>query len=302
MTLQRLRYFVREALVGFYRGRGSSAVTVAIIAASLTIPGGFLLLAGNLETLAQDWNRVQVNAYFRDDAVEQRSEEVKALVASVQSRPIVREARYVTREEALQIFRSRFASLTEAADSLQVNPLPASLEVAVRGEASEREAATGALIAELKASPLVEMVQDNEQESRRLLSIVAVVSRVGYGLGGVVAAASAFIIFNVIRLTVQSRRDEIFIMRLVGATGGFIRGPFLVEGMLQGLAGAALALGLLYAGHLAVADYAARTGSSVASLLSGRFISPVQTLAVPAAGLLIGLTGSALSLRRHLAR
>jgi cell division transport system permease protein len=105
----------------------------------------------------------------------------------------------------------------------------------------------------------------------------------------------------VIRLTVHARRDEISIMRLVGATGGFIRGPFLVEGMLQGLAGALAALGLLYASHLALADYAARSGNGLAKLLSGQFLPAARAIALAAGGLVIGLTGAALSLRRFLA-
>lgn len=299
--LQTLRYFVREALVGFYRARTMNIVTVGIIAASLCILGGFLLLVENVKTLVDDWNRVQINAYFRDDAIARRSDEVQRLVAALRARPTVREARYVSREQALQIFRERFSDLAGAADALSANPFPASVEISVRGERAERLEGIRALLAELKASPLIETVQDNEEEARRLLAILAVVSTIGGVVGAVLAIASVFIIFNVIRLTVHARRDEISIMRLVGATGGFIRGPFLVEGMLQGLLGAALALGALYASHLALADYAARSGNSLARLLSGQFLPAARTVALGAGGLLIGFTGAALSLRRFLA-
>jgi cell division transport system permease protein len=300
-VIQTFRYFVREALIGFYRARTMNLVTVGIIAASLAILGGFLLLVENVKTLADDWNRVQINAYFRDDAVQQRPGEVRRFVEALGAKPLVREARFITREQALEIFRSRFASLAGAAEALGANPFPASVEISVRGERSERLEGTQALLAELKASPLIEMVQDNEEEARRLMSILAVVASVGWGVGAVLSAASVFIIFNVIRLTVHARRDEISIMRLVGATGGFIRGPFLVEGMLQGLLGAAAAIGVLYAAHLALADYAIRSGSSLARLLSGQFLPATRALALAGGGLLIGLTGAALSLRRFLA-
>jgi len=299
--LQTLRYFVREAVVGFYRARAMNLITVSIIAASLSVLGGFLILSGNLGALAEGWDHVQINAYLKDAAVADRRPEVERLIAALEGRPIVDKVRFVSREEALAIFRSRFASLAGAADSLQANPFPASIEITARGRRSERAAGTEEMIEELKSSPLVESVQDNEEEARKLLSILAVVSSIGLGVGGVLAAASVFIIFNVIRLTVHARRDEINIMRLVGATGSFIRGPFLVEGMLQGVLGAALALALLYGGHLLLADYAARSGSALAGLLSAQFLPAARSVGLAGGGLLIGLAGSALSLRRFLA-
>jgi len=298
--LQTLRYFLREALVGFFRARAMNIVTVGIIAASLAILGGFLLLVENVRTLADDWNRVQINAYFKDAAVEKKPVAVRALVESLGARPIVREARFVSREQALEIFRTRFANLASAAGALSTNPFPASVEISVRGDRGERLESTRALLAELSASPLIEMVQDNEEEARRLLAVLAVVASIGWGVGMVLTVASVFIIFNVIRLTVHARRDEIGIMRLVGATGGFIRGPFLVEGMLQGLAGALLALLILYAAHMALADYAGRSGNGMARLLSAQFLPTARSFALAAGGVAIGLTGAALSLRRFL--
>jgi len=297
---QTLRCFLREALIGFYRARTMNLVTVGIIAASLAILGGFLLVTGNIGVLARDWDRVQINAYLRDEAVADSGQQIQALVRRLESSPIVREVRYVSREQALEIFRARFPDLATAAGSLEDNPFPASLEIAVRGERQERRARTEQLLADLKASPLVESVQDNEEEARRLLSVLSIITGVGMGVGGVLTLASVFIIFNVIRLAVHSRRDEISIMRLVGATPGFIRGPFLVEGMLQGGLGALVAVAVLWFGHAALADYAARSGSRLASLLSAEFLPAARIAALAAGGVLIGLTGSALSVRRFL--
>jgi len=301
MTLQTLRYFFREAVIGFYRARAMNLLTVGIIAASLAILGGFLLLVENIRLVADEWDRVQINAYFHDAAADRRPAEVAALVSGLASRPGIREARFISREEALGIFRSRFEGLAPVAGLLGANPFPASVEISVRGDRAERLATTRALVEELKASPLVEMVQDNEEEAKRLLGILAIVTGVGVAVGGVLAAASVFIIFNVIRLTVQARGDEISIMKLVGATPSFIRGPFLMEGMLQGVIGAFVALAILYAGHVALADYAARSGSTLAGLLTARFLPAARALALLAGGLTIGLAGSALSLRRFLA-
>ena len=301
MSLQTLRYFVREAVVGFYRARAVNLLTVGIIAASLAILGGFLLLVENIRLVADEWDRVQINAYFRDEAADGKPADVADLVAALAARPAIRDVHFISRDEALGIFRSRFEGLAPVAGTLRANPFPASVEISVRGERTERLESTRALVDELKASPLVEMVQDNEDEAKRLLAILAIVTGAGLAVGGVLAAASVFIIFNVIRLTVQARSDEISIMKLVGATPGFIRGPFLMEGMLQGILGALVALAILYAGHLVLADYAARSGSTLAGLLTARFLPAARGLVLIAGGLAIGLAGSALSLRRFLA-
>lgn len=294
------RSFVREALRGFWRARTSNLVTVGIIAAALAVLGGFLLVTENLRTLADAWDRVQVQAYLKDDAADHRDGEVQALVARLRSLPDVREVRYVSREEALAFFRASFEDLKSTAALLSDNPFPASIEVAVRGTGDDRRRRTRELLESLAASPLVETVQDNEEEARRVLAVLTFVSRLGFGVGLVLAAASVFIIFNVIRLTVLARRDEIAIMRLVGATPGFIRGPFLVEGMLQGGVGAAGALLALYAAHAGLSDYAARSGNDLAGALSAHFLPLRSTIGLLSAGLVIGLIGSALSLRRFL--
>lgn len=299
--LTRWRSFVAGALRSLWRGRGSNAVTVGIIAAALAVLGGFLLVAENLRTLADAWDRVQIQAYLKDAAADHQKDAVESLVAEMRGLPDVREVHFVSRQEALEFFRSAFGDLGGAAALLPDNPFPASIEIALRGTGDDRRRRTQALLERLAASPLVETVQDNEAEARRVLAVLAFVSSLGLGVGIVLSAASVFIIFNVIRLTVLARRDEIAIMRLVGATPGFIRGPFLVEGMLQGFAGAAAAIAVLYAAHVALTDYAARSGSDLAAALSARFLPLSLVIGLALAGLLIGLIGSALSLRRFLA-
>src|SRR5262249_52514197 len=147
---------------------------------------------------------------------------------------VVAEVRYVSKEQASAIFKKRFAHLARAADDLGSDLFPASLELVARGGRDERLEDTERLIAALRANPLVEEVRDTEEEARKVLALVGVIAAGGWVVGGILAVASFFTIFNVIRLTVFQRRDEISIMRLVGATGAFIRAPFLVEGTLQG--------------------------------------------------------------------
>jgi cell division transport system permease protein len=294
----RVRFFLKEALVNLVRARAINALTIGIICASLFILGGFLLLISNLHAAVAEWNRVAVNVYLRDDAPEDK---VAALRAGLERDGAVRDVRYVSKEQAASIFRKRFTNLAQAADDVGGNPFPASLEITARGGREERMAETERLVAALRVDPIVEEVRDNEVEARKVLALIGVITAGGWVVGGILALASLFTIFNVIRLTVYQRRDEISIMRLVGATGAFIRGPFLLEGTLQGLIGALAAGALLFAAYGRLEQYAAATANPFLKLLTAGFLSPAQLAALAIGGTLLGAMGSLLSLRRFLA-
>jgi len=293
----RLRYLLREAVVNLVRARTINALTIGIIGASLFILGGFLLLVSNLHAAVAEWNRIAVNVYLRDDAP---LEEVAAMRSSLERESVVREVRDIAREEAAGIFRRRFAHLARAADDVGGNPFPASLEIIALGGREERLDDTERLVARLRENPHVEEVRDSEEEARKVLALIRVISAGGWVVGGILAVASFFTIFNVIRLTVYQRSDEISIMRLVGATATFIRGPFLLEGTLQGMAGALAAEGLLFLAYGRLESYAAATENPFLKLLTAGFLTPGQALALALAGTLLGTTGSLLSLRRFL--
>jgi len=293
----RLRYFVRETALNILRARTINLLTIGIIGSSLFILGGFLLLVSNLHTAIEEWNRVSINVYLRDAAP---PKEVEALRASLAGQAVVEEVRYVSKSEAAALFRKRFSRLATAADGLGGDLFPASLEIVARGARDDRAGETEALVASLRENPLVEEVRDTEQEARRVLALVRLIAAGGWVVGGILALASFFTIFNVIRLTVFQRADEISIMRLVGATGTFIRAPFLLEGTFQGATGALAALALLFLAYGRLAAHAAEAGNPFLRLLTAGFLSPGQAILLALSGTLLGTVGSLLSLRRFL--
>ncbi|HZE87975.1 MAG TPA: permease-like cell division protein FtsX [Verrucomicrobiae bacterium] len=295
--LAKLRYFVRETMVNVARARMVNVLTIGIIAASLFILGGFVLLASNLHGAVAEWNRVAINAYLRDDAPADRVEKLRTTIAGD---PVVREVRFISRRDAAALFRERFSHLAAAADDLGGDLFPASFEIVARGGREERMQATESLVATLRASPLVEEVRDNEAEARKVLALVGVVAAGGWTVGGILALASFFTIYNVIRLTVYQRRDEISILRLVGATGAFIRLPFVLEGTLQGAAGALAAEIVLFAAYGRLAAHAAATANPFLKLLTSGFLTPGQAALLALGGTLIGTAGSLISLRKFL--
>jgi len=290
-------YFVNEALTSMRRNRGISMLAVATIGIALTMLGGFLYVSANFSALVDRWSReIQLNVYLLDDATDAA---VEGLRERLEGLPEVEDVRYVSKEEALARFREYFADLRDLPDALGSNPLPASLEVRLREEARSPET-VARLARGLSGMPGVEDIQYDTGWVERLDAIIHLASAVGYLVGALLLIAATFTTSNVIRLALYSRRDEVGILQLVGATRTFIQGPFLVEGLLQGLMGGLLALLLLGAGHLAVRMAPAEAGVLM-QIATERFLGPEWILGLLALGAGMGLAGSFLAVRRFLA-
>lgn len=291
--LRALVYFVEEALLSLWRSRLVHALSVATIAVSLFVLGAFLTLAGNLDGVVERWTRqIQVVFYVEDAAPEQV---LRSLEARLKAEPGVAQVDRVSREQALERFRALFRDLATLPEDLRENPFPGSLEVTLQPGVAARADALR-LVERYREAPGVEDVLFDLLWIERLSTAVRLVRGVGALLGGVLVLAGVFTISNVIRLTVYARQDELDIMRLVGATRAYIRGPFLVEGMLQGLLGGLVSLGLL---GLAF-RFVTRESEAIAGLL-GRplaFLSAEAALVLVLGGAMLGLIGSLVSLGR----
>jgi cell division transport system permease protein len=201
----------------------------------------------------------------------------------------------VERDEARERFRALFRDLKALPEELGQNPFPASFEITLKPSHQNREAVERFVKAYEKA-PGVEEVQYDLLWIQRLATAVRLVRGGGAFLGGILALAGVFTISNVIRLTVYARQDELDIMRLVGATQAYVRGPFVVEGMLQGGLGGLLSVGLLW---LAFKVFAA--DALAASDLLGRAAIALPSdvcFAIVLGGMGVGVIGSLVSLGR----
>lgn len=289
-----LSYFVREAMRRMWVSKRTSFVAVAMIAMSLLIFGSFLLVAENLgRAVAAAGGTSRINVYFDVDATPQQIAAADRWMAA--HREFARR-RLVTKEEALARFRRDFANLSDVVGQLDENPFPPSFECEVAPNAAQSPAFAAAAD-ELRSLPGVEQVQLDWEWMAKLKKLINVVNIAGFVTGGMLAIAAAFTIANVIRLTMMLYREEIDIMRLVGATERMIRGPFLIEGILQGLLGAALALALLFAAFTAARHFLAPASSLLWGVLVTGFLPWQKLLALLAGGMLAGYLGSWLSVR-----
>jgi cell division transport system permease protein len=289
-----LRYFFREALVNLGRGYRVSFLAVLTIAVSLTLGGVFLLASRNLSGAVERWRaETRVVIYLKPATAEP---EIQRLAAEAKAPPWVASVQPVSAAAARQRFRDIFPSLSGLVEGLGEEPLPPSLEVAV----SERQAPPGDLATWLRAwrqRPEVSMVDDDREWLRQLETLIAVVRGVGLALGAVLLGAAIFTIASVIRLTAYLHHEEISIMRLVGATEFFIRGPFYAEGLLQGVLGALLALAGLYGAYHFV--HARAASSLIAAMLATNFLGGSEIGLVVLLGAVAGLLGAVASLRRE---
>jgi cell division transport system permease protein len=286
----RLKLVVSEA----FRSIGSNISTS--FAATMTVLIGMFLL-GLLIALGSwvvSWSdhvkeQLQVKVFFVDGVA---PKQVNAVGAYLRTDDRIKDYQFVSRAEALERMRKKYPELTA---NLPTNPLPASYEITpVRAEEVKK------LSADIRAQKFsgVERVKDGQQTSKRILQVARVIEVVFLVAVVILLAASILLIANTIRLSIFSRRREIEVMKLVGATNWFVRGPFMVEGLVCGIVGALAAVVLLLIGkEIALPSILGHIDSSD----DVRALSfSVTALILLAVGLGVGALGSGLTLRRYL--
>lgn len=238
-----MSYSLREALAAFRRTPVLTGLSAAMIALSLFVVGLFGVAAHNIRlVLNQVESRVAVVAYLHDDT---GGDEIAALQAEIEKLSQVREVLYVSRTQAYELARQQLTGFESVFSELDGNPFPASLEVTL--EPGQRNAdAVHRLASVIADFPYVEDVRYGQDWLDKVYLLRRVAGAAAIVVGGAFAAVAALIIGAAIRLAIFARRDEIAIMRLVGATDAFIRRPFLVEGLLTGVMGSLLALPATY--------------------------------------------------------
>ena len=247
--MRALEYAFKEAAASLWRGRGSTAFAVVAIALAMLVLGGVLIVTSNLERLVAEWSSAaEFSVYLRDDAT---SEQRGALEALIDESGVAAGRDYVSKVQAMGRFRRDFAELAALTSSFDDNPFPASVEVRVKPEA-QADGRAERLVARLAAASGVADVRYDREWLTRVTAGLEAVRGLGYALALVMVMAAALTVATVVRLALHARRDEIEIMQLVGSPYAFIRGPFVVEGLLQGGLGALLALGALWLGFSAM--------------------------------------------------
>jgi cell division transport system permease protein len=296
--MSRLEYVLSAAWQGFWRNPVMSVASTLTVAVMLLLGAFFVMTDRGLQAAVGILeSKVELIVYLEDDA---KPSDVLELRRRVEADPAVDAVVYVSKDEALQRLKEIAARRPELAiETVSTNPLPNTLEVKLRS-AQETRRVSGLLREEVGRGIVYDLV-DNPTVVDKLLTITSVLSIGGLVVLGMMLFVALFVIVNTIRIAVHARRDEIEIMKLVGATDWFVRWPFIVEGMLVGAFGAFVAL----------AAIGAAAGPVSSALIGFLDIVPVSLGAnfmIQLAGsvlgfaLLVGAGGAMLSVRTHLAK
>lgn len=281
-----MRLVLRETQLSFRRAPILSLLSITTIAFALFVLGLVGLVALNLrEALGEVEQRVEVVAYLvRGTPIEV----VTVAIGDIEAFPGVESVTYVSEEEALERARRELAEFRDVFDDLATNPLPASLEV--RLSEGHRDTDGVERVAEwLRGFRFAEDIRYGRAWIERLDRLRYIAGIVGLVIGGAFAVASIIIIGTTVRMSVLHRSREIAIMRLVGATDGFIRRPFLLDGIVKGALGGVAALLLSYAAY-----------SAINQMFTASFFTPVHAALLIGIGTLLGFLASAISVARHL--
>lgn len=296
MKIRTVRYMFRQGLTGLWRNRAMSLASIGTVSASLVILGLVITLVLNITNVADlaqmQFDEIQV--YLEDHL---SIEEIDRLGKEIGEIPGVLEAKYESKEEALEKLRESWGEEGYLLDGLEKNTLPNSYIIEMDSlEMADR------IVEDLTKLEGIDEIKYYKEIVDQLLKVASFIRTIGLTIILILILVAIFIISNTIKLTLNARRQEIGIMKNVGATNWFIRWPFILEGILLGFLGALIATAIVYYGY----QYAFNLITSRFYLMFSSYIMPVGDMmkktvymfAVLGAG--VGALGSIFSLRRHL--
>ena len=285
--------FLKRAIKDILKNRYLNTITIITIALSVLIVSAFALFFLNVGDLMNTWKKgIRIMAYLDPNVQEA---EILHLRDTLSKLPGVLNARFISKDEAMLILREQVKGQSSLLDGLKTNPLPSAFEI--QHEAlGQSDAKTAQLADRIASLPAVSEVEYGQKWLGRFTHLFNLFRLAGFGLGGLFFMATVFIVANTIRLVLYSRREEMEIMRLVGATDRFIKTPFFIEGLIQGFLGGIIGLAGLY---LTFAIVSSKVGQGLSPvILSIRFLPFEIVAGILLSSMVIGWLGCFLSLKQ----
>jgi cell division transport system permease protein len=295
--VKRFYYFIKKAFQNIRYFFLINLITVGIISLSLLVLSTFFMVCLNLQTYLDKWkNQIQVSVYLADS---NNPEDISLIQKKIVSFSQVKKISLITKEEALSFFKDSFPGQKQALESLKNNPLPASIDIQLQDECRGPDEIK-AFALQIKEIPGVEDVEYGQTWIEGYANFLKFMRSAALAVGVVILLATIFIISNTIKLTLFSRKDEIEIMKLVGATNFFIRIPFYLEGILQGLLGAFFSLIVLFFSYQLFSNWISQSSYFSLKFFKIFFLPLPYLLLITAVGMITGFLGSFFSLGRYL--
>lgn len=278
-------YAFEEAIVSLRRSGRSALVSIGTIAIAFATLGGFLLISVNVQGVLDQWlQAAEMSVYLHDGTSDG---DRQALEQFLRSHPVVAGVEYVSSERALERFRADFPELRDVTSGVGTNPFPPALEVRLRSEGAG-DAAADALAKDVSGKAGVSDVRYDRRWLARLVGIVTSARLAGGLVAAILMLGAAFTVGAVVRLSLYARRDELEIMQLVGAPFSYIRGPAIVEGLLLGGIGAAVALVAIAILYSALSRWLGSDLAGFGGVGQLRFLGPTEFVMMLLGGLGVG--------------
>ena len=295
LNLKTMGLFIKKALRDILDNRFLNTVTILTIAFSILIVSSFSLFIMNTNALLESWKKsVRVMVYLKPSTAPKAFKSIETKIKALDG---IEKVIFIPRAHALKQLKSQMQRHASLLDRLERNPLPDAFEV--RMVADDRSLENVEKLARnLERLVAVDEVEYGQKWLGRFSQVIKLFSLVGYILGGMFLMAAIFFVANTVRLVIYSRRDEIEIMRLVGAESRFIKAPLYIQGLIQGFFGGVLGLAGLLAAYLAVSAQVQQGFGSRAFEI--RFLPVSAYTGIILASMFVGWLGCFLSLKQFL--
>jgi cell division transport system permease protein len=295
MGLRNWAYYSKHAFTSIFGNRLVHAISVGTITSSLILFGSFILLFYNLNNWMVEWGQsLSMSVYVQDEIDEKTKARIESLLKNLPSAEL---KEYVSKDKAMEDLVDGLGAHSGLLEGLKENPLPASFEIVFK-DVNIRQLDPQKMKEEIEKIEGVQEVQYSEEWLDRLEGLIYVLKVAGFIISGFLCLAVLFITTNTIKLTIYSRRDEVEILKLVGATDRFVKMPFLIEGAIQGLVGGVIALSALFLLFMLFSlDKVHIIGLPVLEVV---FLPMTYLASILLLGLILGLVGSLIAVGRFI--
>jgi cell division transport system permease protein len=287
--------FFKRAIDDIFQNRFLNFVTIITILLTILIASAFILFFVNTGEIINSWKQgLRIMAYLKPGI---HNADLTNLKRTIQSLDGVHTLRFISKQEAIDRLKAQMQHQSSLFENLTENPLPDSFEIRMTASAGSWQKIES-LAAQIESLTLIEEVEYGRRWIGRFVRIISLLRLAGYAMGTLFFMATVFIIANTIRLVIYSRREEVEIMRLVGATDSFIKMPFYIEGLIQGAVGAAMGLVMLFISFFFISSNIEQ--GFPPGLFRLQFLSPTTIGGILLGSMLVGWLGCYISLKQFL--
>ena len=287
--------YCKRAIKDIFEHRFLNAVTIVTISISILIASAFTLFFINANAIVNSWKKgIRIMVYLKPGTPEIKMAEMKR---SIQKMKGIKDVQFISKKAALQRLKDQMKRQSSLLDDLKENPLPDAFEISLM-ESFQNQDRIEKLAARLESFKQVDEVEYGQVWLGRFTNILNLFRLTGFAMGSLFLLATVLIVANTIRLVLYSRQEEVDIMRLVGATDGFIKAPFYIEGFIQGALGGIIGLGALFFLFIFISSNVGQSLTS--SLFTIRFLSWETFLGIWVCSMFVGWIGCFISLKQFL--